>query len=152
MNTETRPAGELTRRSSGLAQGARPGPRGDERKDEGGFGLVEALIAFVLLSVGMLAIAGIALSTAAQTRAASDVTQQALASQQAMEVWLTTPYSEVPAGTKDTTVSLAGRDFTVTREVSAIGPRAKEIVVSVGGEGREDQRTLVSRLRARRTP
>lgn len=152
MNVATPSGREQARRVSRLADGASIGAGGPRVCDEDGFGLVEALIAFVLLAVGMLAIAGIALSTAAQTRAASDVTQQALASQQAMEVWLTTPFSEVPSGTKDTTVSVAGRDFTVTRDVSVIGPRAKEITVSVGGEGGEDQRTLVSRLRAARTP
>lgn len=141
---QSRPASRPERRPDGPA---RP-----EVEAEGGFGLVEALIAFVLLAVGMLAIAGIALSTAAQTRSASDVTQQALASQQAMEVWLTTPFSEVPTGGKDTTVSVAGRDYTVRRVVSVIGPRVKEIEVSVPGEGSEAQRTLVSRLRQARTP
>lgn len=121
-------------------------------RGEAGFGLVEALIAFVLLAVGMLAIAGLALSTAAQTRTASDVTQQALATQQAMEVWTTSGYHQVPTGTKDTTVSIAGRQFTVTRSVSQIAPRVKEIRASVGGAGTQDQRTIVSRLHDPRFP
>lgn len=127
-------------------------PSGREARAEGGFGLVEALIAFVLLAVGMLAIAGLALSTAAQTRTATDVTQQALATQQAMEVWTTSGYSQVPTGTKDTTISLAGREFTVTRSVSQIAPRVKEIEASVEGAGSDDQRTIVSRLHDARTP
>lgn len=137
------------------AEGGRPGTPGRAtlaRLDDGGFGLVEALIAFVLLAVGMLAIAGIALSTAAQTRTASDVTQQALATQQAMEIWMTTPFSEVPTGTRDTTVSIDGRDFTVTRSVAQIGPRVKEIEATVAGEGDTRQRTMVSRLNDPRSP
>lgn len=138
------------------AEAGHPGTPGRRatlaRLDDGGFGLVEALIAFVLLAVGMLAIAGIALSTAAQTRTASDVTQQALATQQAMEIWMTTPFSEVPTGTKDTTVSIDGRGFTVTRSVAQIGPRVKEIEATAAGEGDVRQRTMVSRLNDPRSP
>lgn len=132
--------------------GAAHRPSGQEAGAEEGFGLVEALIAFVLLAVGMLAIAGLALSTAAQTRTASDVTQQALATQQAMEIWTTTPYSEMPTGTRDTTITLAGREFTVTRDVRQLDPRVKEIEASVEGAGTQDQRTIVSRLHDARTP
>lgn len=113
---------------------------------QAGFGLVEALIAFIILSVGLLAIGGIALSVAAQTRDAAYVTDQDLAAQQVLEVTATSDFSSVPTGTSDTTVSVGQNSYTVTRTVTQVTPRTKEIQVDVPGQPGEAEETMVTYL------
>lgn len=117
---------------------------------QAGFGLVEALIAFVILSVGLLAIAGIALSVAAQTHDAAYVTDQDMAAQQVLEVTATSQFSSVPAGTSDTTVSVGGNSYTVTRTVTQVSPRTKKVQVDVPGQPGEADETMVTYLYAPR--
>lgn len=105
--------------------------RGASRVDERGFGLVEALIAFVILSVGLLAIGGIALSVAAQTRGAAGTTARALAGQQVLEVAATSDFSEVTVGTTDTTMTVGNRSITVTRVVEQPSVGTKKVTVRI---------------------
>lgn len=119
---------------------------GARRRSEGGFGLVEALIAFVILAVGLLAIGGIALSVAAQTRDAAVTTDQNLAAQQVLEITATSSFTAVPTGTKDTTISVGGDDYTVTRTVTQTSAGAKKITVQVPGNGIEEDEKLVTYL------
>lgn len=119
-------------------------PPGRER----GFGLVEALVALVILSVGLLAIAGIALAVSAQTRAGATTTAQVLAGQQVLEHMVQAGYGSVPTG--DTTVRVGGRSFTVRRSIPARGRRWKELRVEVEGTGDREAETLVTRRHARR--
>lgn len=111
---------------------------------ERGFGLVEALVSLIILSVGLLAIAGIALSVSAQTRAGVDTTAQVMAGQQVLEAMVQEGYASVPTG--DTTVRVGSRTFTVSRSVTASGIRWKEIQVEVGGIGDLPPETLTTRL------
>ena len=117
---------------------------------EEGFGLVEALIALIILAVGLLAIAGITLSVSAQARAGVDTTAQVLAGQQVLEAMVEEGYGNVP--TTDTTVTVGNRTFTVSRSVTATGTRWQEIEVQVQGTGDRPAETLVTRLHAPRAP
>lgn len=117
---------------------------------ESGFGLVEALIALIILAVGLLAVAGIALSVSAQARAGVNTTGQVLAGQQVLEDMVQAGYGNVP--TTDTTVTVGNRTFTVSRSVTAAGTRWQEIQVEVEGIGERPPETFVTRLHAPRTP
>lgn len=119
-------------------------------ESESGFGLVEALIALIILSVGLLAVAGIALSVSAQARAGVNTTGQVLAGQQVLEAMVQAGYGNVP--TNDTTVTVGNRTFTVSRSITASGTRWEEIQVEVEGIGEQPAETLVTRLHAPRTP
>lgn len=117
---------------------------------ERGFGLAEALVSLVILSVGLLAIAGIALSVSAQTRAGVDTTAQVMAGQQVLETMVQEGYGNVPTG--DTTVKVGSRTFTVSRSVTAAGVRWQEIEVEVEQTRDRPAQTLTTRLHAPRTP
>lgn len=121
------------------------GPGGDA-----GFGLVEALIAFVILAVGLMAVAGIALSVAAQTRGAASTTARSLAGQQVLEVTASASYSSVPAGTKDTTITVGNRSFTVTRTVEQTSSTTKKVTVEVPDSEDQSTDTMVTYLAAPR--
>lgn len=123
-----------------------PSPLASEK----GFGLVEALIALIILSVGLLAIAGIALSVSAQTRAGVDTTAQVMAGQQVLEAMVQQGYGNVSTG--DTTVRVGNRAFTVGRSVTASGVRWQEVEARVEATGDRPARTLTTRLHARRAP
>lgn len=136
------------------AQGAVPSAGGgcaaDALDSEEGFGLVEALIALIILGVGLLAIAGIALSVSAQARAGVNTTAQVLAGQQVLEAMVEAGYGNVP--TTDTTVTVGNRTFTVRRSVTATGTRWQQIEARVEGMGDQPAETLVTRLHEPRTP
>lgn len=138
-----------TRSPTGPGHGRKGEGRPEEAPGGGldgdvGFGLVEALIAFVILAVGLLAVAGIALSVAAQTQGAASTTAQSLAGQQVLEVTATSDFSAVAVGSKDTTVSMGDRTFTVTRTVDQPNSRTKKITVLVPGSGDQADETMIT--------
>lgn len=119
---------------------------------DAGFGLVEALIAFVILAVGLMAVAGIALSVAAQTQGAASTTAQSLAAQQVLEVTATAPFGSVPATTTDTTVTVGNRTFTVTRTVEQPTSRTKKVTVEVPGSGDQGGEIMITYMHQSTSP
>lgn len=115
-----------------------------------GFGLAEALVALVVLSAGLLAVAGIALAVSSQTRAGANTTARVLAGQQVLESMVEAGYGSVPTG--DTTVIVGNRTFTVSRSIAASGVRWQEIRVRVGAAGDPGTETLGTRVHAPRPP
>ena len=100
---------------------------------ESGFGLIEALIAATLLAIGLLAVAGLSLSVASQSRLADYQTGQSLAAQQVLEKVQQEGFADAASG-KDT-VKIGGFDYEVTRTVTAPATGVKEVLVQVGGRG-----------------
>lgn len=113
-----------------------------------GFGLVEVLVATLLLAVGLLAVAGVALSAARQTRSAQIRTDQALVGQQVLELMLARPFPELRPGLPDTTLTVGGRRFRVTRSVTPLTPRRKELEVTVQAAVGEGAKTFMTRVHA----
>ena len=113
---------------------------------EAGFGLVEALIAAILLSVGLLAVGGIALYVAGQTRSAGIRTDQTMAGQQVLEATVNKAYADIGTGAADTTVTVGGRDYQITRSVTAMGGTMKEVEVVVSGAGNVGSTTFRTRV------
>jgi len=98
-------------------------------RSEEGFGLVEAMIAVTILVIGLLAVSGLTLATAAQARIADVRTDQMAAGQEAIESARRTDYASVASGVD--TVSAGGRELVVTTTVVALGNRTKEVTVDV---------------------
>lgn len=128
------------------------GTGGGERVgSEEGFGLVEALVALVILSIGLLALAGLTLAVAQQTSRASAETDQALAAQQVLEVMIDAGYGTYANGSTDTTVTVGDRTITVTRNVSSAGSSVQEIEIVVPATGQASQATFTTRVHRKRT-
>lgn len=126
-------------------------PSGPTPRGEGGFGLVEALVAAVVLAVGLLAVGGIALSVAAQTRRAAIRTDQTLAGQQILEATVNQSFDQIGSGSQDTTLTVGGRDYTVSRYVTAAGFRTKQVEIVVSGAGDVGEDTLRTTVRRPRS-
>jgi Tfp pilus assembly protein PilV len=97
--------------------------------DEHGFGLIEALIAVTLLVIGLLAVSGLTLATAAQARIADLRSDQMITGQSAIETMRQNGFAAATSGVD--TVSTGGREFYVTRTVTDVNTRTKLISVSI---------------------
>lgn len=98
-------------------------------KDEDGFGLVEAMIAITILVIGLLAVSGLTLATAAQARIADLRSDQMVAGQSAIEAVRRMDFADVASDVD--TVSAGGRDLIVTTTVVDLGSRTKEVTVEI---------------------
>lgn len=98
-------------------------------RDEDGFGLVEAMIAITILVIGLLAVSGLTLATAAQARIADLRTDQMIAGQSMIEELRREDFDSVV--TRVDTVSSDYQTYYVTSTVVDLNTRAKQITVSV---------------------
>lgn len=116
--------------------------------DTAGIGLIEVLAALIIMSMGMLAIAGVSLHVGSQTQLSTWQTDQALAAQQVMERLQRVGYAAVGSGTD--TVSVGNRTYVVNRLVSRPAPRVKRVQLTVlslrGAAQRAAPRVFVSRI------
>lgn len=105
---------------------------------QGGFGLVEVLVALIILSVGLLGVGGLALVASQHTTRASTRTGQEIAAQSVLEEFVRQGYAELEdettSGPSDTTVSVKGISYTVTKDVEQVSFRVRRLVVEVASE------------------
>ena len=111
---------------------------------ESGFGLVEILIAMVLLTVGLLALTSITASVASQTRISAEKTAQAMAAQQVLEDYTRRGYTAATSGVD--TIQVGGRPYVVTSTVTDPSSRVRQISSVVSGRGPTAARTFVTRI------
>lgn len=97
--------------------------------DERGFGLVEALIAVTILVIGLLAVSGLTLATAAQARIADLRSDQMITGQTVIEDMRRAGFASAVSGVD--TVTTGNRVFYVTRTVTVANTRTKLINVSI---------------------
>lgn len=120
--------------------------------DETGFGLAEALVSSMILGFGLLAVAGMSMSTARQGRLAEWRTDQVLAAQ----LELSKVQQDVRrlgfSAIADTERSLAVgyRTFVVSTTVSLVSSRVKEVQIDVSPVGNVGSRTFTTRVYAPR--
>lgn len=121
-------------------------PRKRVLGDERGIGLIEVMIALIILSIGLLSLAGIAMSVGAQTRLSTWQTDQALAAQEVLEAYQRAGYGTATDGTR--TVEIGNRTYTVATTVTDVAPRVKEVEATVSHASRGDisPRTFTTRL------
>lgn len=111
---------------------------------EAGFGLVEAMVAILVMSVGLLAVAGITLAVAQQSRASLYTTEQTMVGQEVLEFHLDQGYAGLTPGTTDTTVQVDGRAYDVQVVVADVGSRARRVELTVAGLENTGVATLTS--------
>lgn len=98
-------------------------------RDEKGFGLVETMIAITILVIGLLAVSGLSLATAAQARIADLRSDQMVAGQAAIESLRRTDFGSVASGVD--TIASGGRTLVVATTVVELDQRAKQVTVEV---------------------
>lgn len=118
--------------------------------DQRGFGLVEALVAVTILVIGLLAVSGLTLTTAAQARIADLRTDQAVAAQMAFERLRSEGFANAASGVD--TVVTGGREFFVTTVVTDINKRTKAVSATVAAASAGlTERTYTTALHAPRS-
>lgn len=113
-----------------------------------GFGLVEALVAAIILSFGLLAVAGLSASTAGQERLARWQTDQAMAAQLALSEAYQADFDSVASGSSD--VHVGEHTYRVKLTVTDVSSRVKQVDAAIAGVGPLDSRTFSTRLYAPR--
>lgn len=114
-------------------------------QDSSGLGLIEVLVAMMILSVGMMAIAGISLQVGTQTKLSTSQTDQSLAAQQVMEALQQNGYAAATNG--QDTVSVGNRQYLVTRAVTTPNMRVKLVQLTVTSvNGLASPRVYTSRI------
>lgn len=114
-----------------------------------GFSLVEVLLAVLVLSVGVLGVAGLALSVARESRRSARETARAVAAQRALDSIRRAGFERAVDGRA--TLALDGLDWTVTWKVVREAPRLKRVEVGVAEEG-EGGPALFAAARLHRLP
>ena len=105
---------------------------GDRRIDEeAGFGLVEALVSIVILAIGLLAIGGLTLAVAEQSRTAAARTDQTFAAEEVLGDLSSQGYTgladEAAQGSQQRSVQVGERSIEVTWQVTTLGSSLREI-------------------------
>jgi hypothetical protein len=113
-------------------------------RSEDGFGIVETLIAFTILVIGLLAVSGLTLASSAQARIADRWSDMATAGQLTIETVQFRGYDS--ATNRTDTVSVGGRDYPVTLTVTDVSSRVREVQAVVDGTGPASVRTFTARV------
>jgi hypothetical protein len=113
------------------------------RSDQG-FGIVETLIAFTILVIGLLAVSGLTLASSTQARVADRWNDVATAGQIAIEMVQFRGYDS--ATNRTDTVSVSGKDYPVTLTVTRISSRVREVQAVVDASGPASMRTFTARV------
>ncbi len=116
-----------------------------------GFSLLEVLVGLVVLAFGLLATAGMQLSSIQGNHFSSDLTQATVLAQNKLEELKNLPYSDSklksPQPAQQMTVS--GVVYTVLYNVASPGNWMKLITASVQWTDRGDHRVTLSTIKAR---
>lgn len=113
-------------------------------REEDGFGLVETMIAFTILVIGLLAVSGLTLASAAQARIADRRSDVATAGQIVVETLQLQGFDS--AVNRVDTVSVGGNDYPVTLTVTNVSARVREVQAVVDGTGPVAPRTFTARV------
>ena len=115
---------------------------------EAGFGLVEALLAAIILAFGLLAVAGLSMTTAGHERLARWQTDQAMAAQLVLAQAYQQDFDSVSSGSAD--IAVGEHTYRVILTVTDISSRVKQVDAAVSGVGPLEGKTFSTRLYARR--
>ncbi len=98
-----------------------------------GFGLAELLVSITILGIGIVAVAGLVVSTGDRTRASAWQTDQIIVAQQELERAARLPFDSLVSATDSTATSMGS--YRLDRSVSPIGLRLKQLDVTTSGLG-----------------
>ena len=85
-----------------------------------GFTLVEVMIAMIILSIGVLAVAGMASSSIKQVRRGFNLTNSTFAAQQVLDRYMMMPFDSIPTGNSADTISVGGQDYRVLSTITDV--------------------------------
>jgi len=114
------------------------------RRDEHGFGLIEAVVALTLFAIGLVAVASLSVAVARQTRLASWQTEQAFAGQEALERVHAGGYAQAVGGSDS--ISVGGHMYYVAVTVADLTPRIRRVQARVPAVGNINARTFTTHL------
>lgn len=100
---------------------------------EGGFGLVEAIVAIVVFGIGTVAVAGLTLTAGTYANRAAIGTDQTMVSNQLFSELRQEPFSAVASGTR--TLTTGEHSYGVEVTVSQPSADVKTVVAVVSGVG-----------------
>ncbi len=116
---------------------------------EGGFSLVEVLVALVVLSIGVLAVTSMAASSVTQVRMGFNLTNSTLAAQQILDSYMVMPFDSLPLGLNVDTIDLGSQDYVVlstltdvSSQLSVQAPAQLYQIVVYSGGGNLDRNNL----------
>ncbi|MEN8143860.1 MAG: prepilin-type N-terminal cleavage/methylation domain-containing protein [Gemmatimonadota bacterium] len=112
--------------------------------NEGGFGLVEAMVAIIILAVGLVSVAGISFGTMSLIQTSSDMTDQTMAGHLALESVQRGGYAAAVSGTD--TVTINYQDYPVALTVTNVSATMKQVTAVVSGSGSASMRTFITRI------
>jgi len=118
-------------------------------RDQGGFGLVELLVAVTIASIGLLSVAGLQLAVASQARVAEWRTSQALAAQEVFERMNQAGYAAAASGSDSATIN--GHIYRVNLTVTMPIVRVKQVTAVVAAVGSVGTQSFVTRIHDRRS-
>jgi prepilin-type N-terminal cleavage/methylation domain-containing protein len=98
-----------------------------------GFGLPELLVAITIMGIGIVAVAGLVVTTGYGTRAAASKTDQIIVAQQELERATRSPFDSLVSAIDSTTTSLGS--YALDRSVIPLGPRIKRLDLTTSGIG-----------------
>lgn len=113
-------------------------------RDDSGFGLIEMMVSTTVGGVGLLALAGLQLATATQSRIAEWRTEQALAAQQVFEEINQKGFAAATSSAFNANVD--GQAHRVTVTVLTTQPRVKRVTAVVAPIGAVSAQTFVTRI------
>jgi type II secretory pathway pseudopilin PulG len=117
---------------------------GKHRPGEGGFGLVEAIVAIVVFGIGTVAVAGLTLTAGAYANRAAVETDQTMVSNQLFSELRQEDFSSVASGTRTFTTGEHSYDVEVT--VAQPSADVKTVVAVVSGVGPFSPDTFHTRI------
>ena len=121
----------------------------DQLKDVSGLGLIDVLVSLMLLSIGVLSVAGTSRSVGEQVRLSSVRTDQSAVALQTMATLRRRGYAAATGGAG--IVFLGRRAYRVSRTVTSSGQRVKVVRLTVTPEsGPPTPRIFTSRVYATR--
>lgn len=119
--------------------------------NESGFGLVEAMVAIIILAVGLVSVAGMSFGTMSLIRDSSALTDQTMAGHLALENVQRAGFAAAVTGVD--TITINYQDHIVALTVTTVTATMKEVTAVVPGSGSASLRTFVTRIGdARPTP
>ncbi len=140
----------MTGNQTNARSGDRTTPRSVRRAmrrtiaNENGFGLVEAMVAVLILAVGLVSIAGMSYGTMSLIRRSSDMTDHTMAGHLALENVVRGGYTAAASGVD--TVSINYEDYIVTLSVTNVTATMKQVTAVVPGSGSASLRTFITRI------
>ncbi len=126
------------------------GKRG-QAVNQKGFSLIEVLIGLILLAIGLLAVAGMQITSVRGNHFGSNLTEATLFAQNKLEELRSLPYydSRLSSGQPAQQITNSGVVYTVGYDVISLGNTMKQITATVKWLDTGDHTVTLSVIRAR---